>query len=220
MVPIHAEVVPTSASMARAQMTMVEKMSDTLLGVDRPAWVAGIVVGVALFLVGMVVRWIRKKTHREAGRLSVLILHGARLFMRREDWERTFAEDWLPDVEALMKEPAPTWTSRFLRYANAITYALSLALEGARSADQVFTGRPSLVVRALKALGVLIRSDGFKVAVILFLTTGVGAGVTAMIGMPMPLLARMAVGAGIGLSLGGIWLLSLRLRVRRKVDRD
>ncbi|MGW1807197.1 hypothetical protein [Streptomyces sp. NPDC002078] len=219
-VPIHAEVVPTSASMAPAQMTMVEKMSDTFLGVDRPGWVAGIVVAVALLAAGAVVRWIRRKTHRKAGRLPVLILYGARLFMQREDWERTYAEDWYPDVERIMDEPAPTWTSRFGRYADAVTYALSLAVEGARRANQVFTERPPLAVRAFKALAVLIRSDGFKVTAILFLTTGVGVGVTAMIGIPMPLLARMAVGAGIGLSLGCVWLLSLRLRLRRRSDRD
>ncbi|ATZ22073.1 hypothetical protein ACFZBM_39350 [Streptomyces lavendulae] len=216
MVPFHAEVAPTSASMAHTQMTMVEKMSDTLLGVDRPAWVAAVVVGVALLVAGIVFKWIRAKTYRKAGRLPVLILYGARLFMQREDWERSYTEDWCPDVEKIMEGPTPTWASRFRRYAEAVTFALSLAVKGSRLADQIFTERPPVTVRAMKAIAALIRFDGFKVAVILLLTAGVGAGVTAMIDMPMSVLTRIAMGAGISLSLGCICLLSLRLRWRQR----
>ncbi|MFI9311155.1 hypothetical protein [Streptomyces triculaminicus] len=191
---VCAEAVHTVSSMA-------QEMGSGFLGAGVDAWRVGLVVAIALAVAATLFRRIRIKTRHEAGRLPILILFAGRLLIPKAYWQKIYERDWLPDQIAMMQSEETTWKGRALRYMECCTYAFSATLKGARDSKRALTEK-----NPRRGLFRPYRTERLRNALILFLTTGIGCGITTMMQDPLTQ-GRLAIGGSLGLGVGLVLLL-------------
>ncbi|MGA5563036.1 hypothetical protein ACPCUV_17945 [Streptomyces platensis] len=193
MFNVRAEAVEASVSTTQ---------SSYFLGASAAEWKVGILIAVLLTVLGGILRIIRSKTRQDAGRIPVLLLYVGRLFMSKDDWQYMFSTFWLPDQITMMRVEERTWKGRALRYGECCSYALSVALSGARQAHKALNeGKPRAPFYAPQRLRKALAR--LRTPLILALSTGIGCGFTAMFQDPLSF-GRLAIGGALG--FGFAWL--------------
>ncbi|MFM9812867.1 hypothetical protein ACKI16_30680 [Streptomyces scabiei] len=193
MINVRAEAVEAANSTAQ---------NSYFLGASAAEWIVGIVIALMLMMTSGVFRIIRAKTRQDAGRIPVVLLYVGRIFMSKGDWRYMFDTYWLPDQITMMQVEEHTWKGRAFRYGECCSYALSVALSGARKAHKALTEEKGRVplhdLRRLKKVFARMRTP-----LILALASGIGCGVTAMFQDPLSI-GRLAIGGALG--FGVAWL--------------
>ncbi|MFJ4579893.1 hypothetical protein [Streptomyces echinatus] len=172
----------------------------TVLGVTQAEWIAAFI---AAIIVPPVLGWVTMFRRKATQQMPYLLLQLARYRVPSDQREYLYSEVWVPDLLAHLRNKKK---SKFIRYWKGMTFALSLALYGARATANAMAPHPwrwrfrhQLRLYDLAFVGSLL------------LEGGVGIGST-WFHLAWPWIACLSIAQVAGVTLFTRW--------RRKVGRD